>query len=288
MHLSGRAIWDMLVKSFEAWSNDRASSMGAALSYYTVFSIAPLLLIVIAVAGLFFGQDAVRGEIVLQLRGLIGQQAASNVESIIQNAWHPTASIIATAAGGLTFFLGATTVFIELQGDLNKIWNVSPQTSSGVWGFVRTRLVSFGLILAIGFLLLVSLVLSASLAAVAHLWSGWFGQLAAALEVVNFIVSFIVITLLFALIYKFLPNVSIRWRDVWIGAGITALLFSIGKTLLGLYIGNSQISSTFGAAGGLVVLLIWVYYAAQIFLFGAELTKVYAHHHGSKAGSPPQ
>ena len=271
--------------SVVSWRQDHASSMGGALAYYTLFSIAPVLIIVIAVAGFFFGAEAARGEIVAQLRSLLGDDGASAVQGLIESASQPEQGVFATIASILLLFVGATTVFAELQTDLDRIWRAEPaKPLTGIWALVRSRVVSFGMILVIAFLLLVSLVLSAALAAVGKWWGGWFDGWALFLEIINFAVAFGITTGLFALIYKFLPRAEIAWHDVWIGAGVTALLFTIGKLLIGLYIGRSGIASGFGAAGSFVVLLVWVYYSTQIFLLGAEFTWVYAHEYGSRAG----
>jgi membrane protein len=261
--------------------------MGGALAYYTLFSIAPVLIIVIAVAGFFFGPEAARGEIVTQLRGLLGDDGAAAVQGLIESASEPEEVLFATISSVLLLLLGATTVFAELQSDLDRIWRAEAAKSiSGWWAFLRARLLSFGMVLVLAFLLLVSLVLSAALAALGNWWGGWFEGWAVLLEVINFVVSLAITTGLFALIYKFLPRAEITWHDVWIGAVVTALLFAIGKFLIGLYIGRSGIASGFGAAGSFVVLLVWVYYSTQIFLLGAEFTWVYAHECGSRQGTP--
>jgi membrane protein len=257
--------------------------MGAAIAYYTLFSIAPLLIIVIAVAGFVYGEEAAQGQIFEQLRGLLGPEGATAIEGLVKSASEPAKGTFATIAGIVTLVVGATTVFAELQSDLDRIWKApAAPKATGIWKLLRTRLLSFGLVLGLGFLLLVSLVLSAALSALGSFYGGFFGSLEWLLQVVNFVVSFAVITVLFAMIYKLLPRVDISWRDVWIGAAVTALLFDIGKFALGLYLGKSSVVSGFGAAGSLVVLLIWVYYSAQIFLLGAEFTWAYAHRYGSR------
>ena len=270
--------------SVKAWMDDYAPSMGAALSYYTVFSLAPLLLIVIAVAGMVFGADAARGELIAQLRGLIGETGATAVQDLLVNAATPTKSILASIIGVVTLVVGATSVFGELQSDLDRIWEVPEEKKpKGILALLRARLLSFGLVLALGFLLLVSLVVSAGLAAVGRWWGPMFGHWTTVLAIVNFVLSFAIVTALFAFIYKLLPTARVAWHDVWIGAAVTAALFTIGKTLIGLYIGKTAVASGFGAAGSFVVLLVWVYYSAQIFLLGAEFTWVFAHEHGSHA-----
>jgi membrane protein len=277
-------VWALIKMSVLSWRQDYASSMGGALAYYTLFSIAPVLIIVIAVAGFFLGPEAARGEIVTQLRGLLGEDGASAVQGLLESASEPEEGIIATISSIALLLLGATTVFAELQSDLDRIWRAEAKPLNGLWAFLRARLLSFGMILALAFLLLVSLVLSAALAVLGKWWGGWFEGWAVLLEILNFIVSFAITTGLFALIYKLLPRADIAWRDVWIGAAVTALLFAVGKFLIGLYIGRSGIASGFGAAGSFVVLLVWVYYSTQIFLLGAEFTWVYAHEYGSRRG----
>jgi membrane protein len=277
-------IWNLIRKSVAAWVDDYAPSMGAALAYYTLFSIAPLLMIAIAVAGLVFGQEAARGEIVAQIQGLIGRDGAIAVQALLKSASEPTKDIVTTLISLVTLVIGATTVFGELQSDLDRIWRVpAPAIRNGMWSLLRTRLLSFGLVLGLGFLLLVSLLVSAAIAAFGKWSYGFFEGREAYLHTVNFSISFAVTTLLFALIYKLMPRASIAWRDVWVGAAVTSLLFEIGKLLIGLYLGTTSVASGFGAAGSLVVLLLWVYFSAQIFLLGAEFTWVYSHEYGSKA-----
>lgn len=279
--------WGLLVKTFSSWLNDYAPSMGAALAYYTLFSMAPLLLIVVSVAGLVFGQDAARGEIETQLRLLMGDSGARAVQDLLVSVRKPAEGTLATVIGLGLLVLGATTVFAELQGALDRIWRVpSRQRASGWLSLVRTRLLSFGMIMAIGFLLMVSLVASAALAVLGR-WiepsfGGWY-WLASAVSAVG---AFALISVMFALIYKVMPSVRVQWRDVWIGALFTALLFNFGKLLIGLYIGRSGVVSGFGAAGSLVVILLWLYYSAQIFLLGAEFTWVYANTFGSRRQEP--
>jgi membrane protein len=284
-----RRIWSLVKQSVTAWSEDYAPSMGAAIAYYTLFSIAPLLLIVIAIAGFVFGADAARNEIVGQLQGLIGQEGAVAVQGLLKSADKPAQGVISAIVGVVTLVIGATTVFGELQSALDRIWEVpAAKKVSGIWSLLRQRLLSFGMVLVLGLLLLVSLVLSAALAALGKWWGGLFSGWEVLLQAANFIVSFAVVTGLFAAIYKLMPRADIAWRDVWIGAIVTSFLFSIGKSLIGLYLGKSAITSGFGAAGSIVVLLIWVYYSAQIFLLGAEFTWAYAHSGGSRANRTPE
>ena len=278
--------WTLLKKVGTSWLDDYAPSMGAALAYYTLFSLAPLLLIVISVAGLVFGQDAARGEIESQLRGLMGEQGASAVQALLASLDQPTEGVTATVVGVILLLVGATTVFGELQDSLDRIWRAPTQDRTGGWlALIRARLLSFGMILAIGFLLMVSLILSAVLSIVEHWWSTLYGGWLFIANLINGITSFFLIAVMFALIYKIMPRVRVQWRDVWIGAIFTALLFTLGKALIGFYIGRSGVVSGFGAAGSLVVVLLWVYYSAQIFLMGAEFTWVYANMLGSR--KPP-
>ena len=270
-----------------AWLDDDAPSMGAALSYYTLFSLAPLLIIVIAMAGMVFGREAAQGEIVGQLRGIMGEAGAVVVEGLLKTSREPAQGLVATVVGVAILLLGATGIFAELQSALNRIWRVPvPKEDAGIWHLLRTRLLSFGLVLGLGFLVVVSLVVSAALAALGKWWSDWFTGWEVFLEALNFAVSFGTFTLLFAMIYKIVPRARISWRDVWTGGAVTALLFTVGKVLIGLYLGKSGLTSGFGAAGSVVVLIAWVYYSAQIFLLGAEYTWVYANERGSRVQTP--
>jgi membrane protein len=280
-----KLFYRLVRQSVTAWIDDYAPSMGAAISYYTVFSIAPLLIIVIAVAGLVWGRDAVQGEIVAQLTGLIGQDGAVGVQALIESANKPAKGVIATLISVGVLLVGATTVFAELQSALDRVWDVPPsQKASGIWATLRARLLSLGFILGLGFLLSVSLVFSAGVAAFGGWANGLFPGWELLLQVVNTAISLGISSLLFAMIFKLMPQASVSWRDVWVGAAVTAVLFEIGKALIGLYIGKSSVTSSFAAAGSLVVLLVWVYYSAQIFLLGAEFTWVFAHEHGSLRG----
>jgi membrane protein len=283
-----RAAWALARETWQSWLDDAAPSMGAALAYYTLFSLAPLLLIAISLAGLWFGVEAARGEVVRQLEQLVGGATAEAVESMLVALNRPEAGRAGTLVGLVTLLIGATTVFAELRQAMDRIWNVPPLPPAAqgwrrsLWDLLRTRLLSVGLVLGVGFLLLVSLVVSAALATLGRWLAGSTGgTLAVALQLGHEVFSYAVITALFVMIYKWMPRVRVAWRDVWIGAAITALLFVAGKGLIGLYIGRSGIASPFGAAGSLVVLLLWVYWSAQIFLLGAEFTSVYAHRHGS-------
>jgi membrane protein len=280
--ITPRALWSLTRESVSRFSQDFAPSMGAALAYYTIFSIAPLLIIAIAVAGFVFGENAARGEVFAQLRGLIGDQGAAAIEATVKSASQTGSGTFAAIAGIVILLLGATSVFAELQSDLDRIWDSPKPEKPGIWGMLRGRVLSFGMVLGIGFLLLVSLLLSAALSALGHVWRGALPGGDMFVQVINFIVGFLIITGLFALIYKVLPRCDIDWADVWIGATVTSLLFSIGKSLIGLYLGRSSVASSFGAAGSLVIVLLWVYYSAQIFLLGAEFTRTYSYRHGTR------
>lgn len=284
-HLVARVIAFPLVslsrEAVTAWMDDRAASIGAALAYYTLFSLAPLLLIVVSVAGLVFGAEAARGEIFGQLAGLMGPASASAIEQLLASVNRPAGNVLGTLIGIGVMIVGATTVFAELQSALDRIWQVPEENSSGLWSLFRSRVLSFGLVLGVGFLLIVSLVFSAAVSALQKWWmpqmEGWEILLGA----INMGVSYLLLTTMFAMIYKLMPRARIDWADVWVGALVTATLFTVGRSLIGLYIGHSAVASGFGAASSLVVLLVWIYYSAQIFLLGAEFTWVYARRYGS-------
>lgn len=271
--ISFGAYWSLAKAAVNGWIEDRAASMGAALAYYTAFSIAPLLIIAIAVAGLFFGRDAAQEAIVGQLGGLLGESGETAITGILESTSEFGSGIFSLIVGIGALVVGATTAFVELQDDLDRIWKAPPRAGSGLWNLIRSRLLSIGMVLFIGFLLTVSLATSAALAA---LGDALFASVEILLHVATFAVSFAVITALFAMIYKVLPNADTSWRDVWVGAAITALLFEIGKYVIGLYIGKSDVGGAFGAAGPFVVLILWIYYSTQIFLLGAEFTVKYA------------
>jgi membrane protein len=273
-------VWNLGRDSVDGWLRHNVARTGAALAFYTVFSLAPVLLLSIAIAGFFFGNQAARGEIVAQIRGLIGATGANAIQAILQNVNRPGAGVIATLVSVVTLFIGANTALAELKAGLDQIWDVPSERRQGFWYFLRTRVLSAGLILALGFLLLVSLVISAAMTALERVWHGE--------QVVSLVVSwlnvgfsFALVVVLFGTIYKVLPSVRIAWRDVFVGAVVTALLFTAGKFAIGAYLGNSTIAGTYGAAGSVVLLLVWVYYSAQIFLFGAEFTRSYAYQLGS-------
>ncbi len=273
----------MIRAALAAWLDDYAPSMGAALSYYTVFSLAPLLVIVISVAGLIFGADAVRGAVFAQIDGLMGAEAANGIQELLRSVSKPSTGILGTVLGVVVLLLGATTVFGELQDALDRIWRApSRTTSSGLVTLVRTRLLSFGMILGIAFLLMVSLVAGAGIAALGKWWGGWFQGWEVLAQTINTVVGFLMTTAVFAMIYKLMPRVRVSWGDVWVGAVVTALLFTTGRFLISLYIGKTGVASGFGAAGSVAVVFVWVYYSAQIFLVGAEFTWVYAQRFGSR------
>jgi len=274
-------LWSLLKEAAAAWSEDYAPSMGAALSYYTVFSLAPVLLIVVTVAGLVFGQDVARGALLEQIVDLMGANAGRAVEDMLIDVSKPTQGALATMVGLVVLLAGATTVFGELQDALDRIWRAPQRVrSGGVWRLFRTRWLSFGMVLGLGFLLIVCLVLSAAVSALGK-WSPIFGRWEVLAQTLTFLFGLVVTTLGFAMIYKVMPRVKVQWRDVWIGAAVTALMFSLGRFLIGLYLGKSDVASGFGAAGSVVIVFVWVYYSAQIFLLGAEFTWLYAKTYGS-------
>jgi len=278
----------LLKRAAVAWNDDDASSMGAALALYTLFAIPPLLVMVIAAAGVMFGRDAAQRQILGQLRNLTGDAGALAMEQLLEGARSPSTSVVVAVVGTAILLFGTTSVFAELYGDLNKIWrSPSLHRASGIVHLIRTRILSFGMILGIGFLLLVSLVASAALTAAGDWWGSRFTAWTVTVEVVNAVINLGMITVAFAMIYKLLPRAAIAWSDVWVGAVMTAVLFEVGKFLIGLYLGAAFVSSGFGIAGSLVVFLVWVYFAAEIFLLGAEFTWVYAYRYGSRAGEAP-
>jgi membrane protein len=258
--------------------------MGAALAYYTIFSLAPLLIIAVAVAGLAFGMEAARGEIVREIQGLVGRDGARAIQDMIQSARKPSHGVMGSVIGILVLFLGASGVFCEIEDALNSIWHVNPNGETGFQKLIKERFLSFGMVLGIGFLLLVSLLLSALLAAATKYVGGMFPIPAVVFESLDFLLSLFFITLLFAVIFKLLPNTKIAWSDVWLGAALTSLLFTAGKFVIGFYIGTSVSASAYGAAGSLVVVVAWIYYSALILYFGAEFTCVYTNRWGSRRG----
>lgn len=280
-----RRFFHLFVTAVKAWVADYAPSMAAAISYYTIFSLAPLLVIVIALAGAFFGREAVQGIIVEQLSDLIGRESAGLVQNLVRAASDSEKGRIASIVSLVVLLVGATTVFAELQSALDRIWHVpAARKPSGVMAVLRARLLSFGLILGLAFLLMISLVVSAGVAALGSWMGGLMPGWETMLQAINMLVSLSIAALLFAMIFKLMPSAAIEWRDVWVGALVTALLFELGKLLIGLYLGKSGVTEAFAAAGSLVVLLAWVYFGSLIFLLGAEFTKAYADAHGSLSG----
>lgn len=281
-----RSAVAVVSEAFTDWKEDHASRLAASLSYYTTFSLAPLLILVISIAGLVGGQQAVQNQVMGQVQGLVGVQGKEFVESMVVSASQPRTGLVASVVGIIALLFGALGVFAELQNSLNTIWEVKPKPVKGmvqgIWRFLKQRILSFSMVLAIGFVLVVSLAVSALLASFEGMaWGGsafpvWLSQ------AINLAISFIVITFLFALMFKFLPDADIAWRDIWLGAAVTSLLFNLGKFAIGFYLGHSTVGSSFGAAGSLALILIWVYYSAQIFFFGAEITQVYANRFGSR------
>lgn len=275
-------IIPLIKNTFSEWSEDKASRLAAALAYYTIFSIPPLLIIAIAIAGRVFGQEAAQNQIVAQFSSLIGADSAEALQAMIANARHPGESIVAAVFGIIILLFGASGVFGQLQDALNTIWEVAPRPGRGIMGLLKDRFFSFTMVLGISFLLLISLIASAALAAVGEFVSTLMPSLPILAQLLSLLISLSTVTVVFALIFKVVPDVEIAWRDVWIGAVVTAVLFVLGQFAIGLYLGNSDVTSTYGAAGALVVILVWVFYSAQILFLGAEFTQVYANLHGTR------
>lgn len=271
--------WSLIRQTFSEWSDDGAPRLGAALAYYSIFSIGPLLIIAIGVASLFFAGGGVQQQVIGQIRGLVGDQGAQAIEAMLTSSSKGNQSIVATVIGFVLLIFGALSVVVQLKDALNIIWNVERKPVSGVWGYVRTYALSLGAILGLGFLLTISLISSAVIAGIGQSFSSGLSE--AALHAANFVVNFLVLTLLFAMMFKYLPDTEVGWRDVWIGAALTALLFNLGKFLIALYLGKQGLQSTYGAASSIVLILVWVYYSAQIVFLGAEFTQVYARRFGS-------
>jgi membrane protein len=277
-----KTFWEIIKETFRDFSEDKAARLAAALSYYTIFSLAPLLVIVVGIAGLLISATEVEAAIIQQVQGLAGQQTAQMVSEMLANFNRPGGGIITVVVGVVTLLIGATGVFGQLQDALNTIWEVEPKPNRGILGIIKDRFLSFTMILGLSFMLMVSLVVSAGLTAVGTFFGNliplgeWFWQ------ILNQLISIGVITILFALIFQILPDVDIAWKDVWVGALVTSILFNIGKFALGYYLGNSAVTSGYGAAGSIIVILLWVYYTAQILFLGAEFTQVYARRFGSK------
>jgi len=284
--MSAKETISLLRRTYGEWSEHQAPRLGASVAFYSLLSFAPLLVLVTAVIALAFGQQSAQGLLINDARQLIGDRGAETVESLLKNAQKPASGVFASLVAFVTLLFGASGVFTELQAALNLMWGARLQTSTGFRGMVKERLFSFGMVLSIGFLLLVSLLLSAGLAYIGRFFEQLLPLPPSLLEAINFVVSFAVITVLFALMFKYVPAAKISWRDVGVGAVGTALLFTVGKLLLGLYLGKASFGSTYGAAGSLVALIVWIYYSAQIFFFGAEFTHVYAEAHTAKSADP--
>jgi len=278
-----RSVKELAKSTISKWSEMNAPRMGAALSFYTMLSIAPLLIVSIAIAGMAFGEAAARGQIVSQIQGLVGREGGQAIQTLLDHAHRPGEGIAAGLFGIFTLLFGASGVFVELRESLNKIWGIQAKNSSGLKGMIQERFTSFAMVIGIGFLLMVSLLASAAITAAGNFFGGFLPVPAALLHATNIVISFIGVTALFAVMYKFIPDSRIEWRDVAIGAAVTAALFSVGKFLIGLYIGTAGLGSAYGAAGSLVVFLVWVYYSAQVFFLGAEFTHAFAERHGSRA-----
>ena len=277
--LSASQLLQLAKCSIEAWVDDAAPSMGASLAFYTLFSIAPLLLVVIALAGLFIGRDTAQGMLIEQLSQFLGEKAAYGVESLLEATGTRDQGLFAAGVGAVTLVIGATTVFAELRSDLNRIWRHKATKAGGMGKFVTARLLSFAMVMGVGLLLLASMIASAL---VATAGKRWFPDADIALPLGEFAISFLMVTGLFAMIYKLLPSPRVAWSDVWVGAAVTSVLFWIGKLLIGLYLAKAAVGSTFGAAGAIVVVIAWVYYSSQVFFLGAEFTRQYALRHGSR------
>ncbi len=277
----------MLQQAYLDWRADFATSMGAALAYYTIFAMAPIIVIAIAAAGLIFNEHAIRGEVFTQLRSVIGDDSAAFVQQLVIKASSPRESWIATIVGIVTMIVASTTIFGELQNDLDRIWKATTVVHSGFVTMLRVRLMSFVIVLGIGVLMLASLVLTSTISVVGHWWSDWFGGWSHIVQAIDLVASFVLSWGLFAMIYKLLPSCDVAWRDVWTGALATSLLFTLGKLAISAYLAHSSVTAMYGAAGSIALVLLWVYYAAQVFLFGAEFTHVYAVSHGSLSNATP-
>ena len=275
-------LWGLIKSTFTEWSEDKASRLAAALAYYTAFSIAPILVIALAIVGFFWSRAEAQNMIINQIGQLAGPSGQEMILNMLTATQDIGANLWAAVIGVVALIFAATGVFGQLQEALNTIWEVQPKKSRGIWGVIKDRFLSFTMVIGVGFLLLVSLVISALLSVVSNLTLNLFPGFEFVMRIVNLIVSLLVITVMFSLVFKFIPDAKIRWRDVWLGAAVTAVLFNLGLFLIGIYLGNSNIGDTFGAAGAFVILLVWVYYSAQILFFGAEFTQVYANTYGEK------
>jgi membrane protein len=282
--MSANKLLSIFKSTFTGWNRHEAPRLGAALAFYTILSLSPLLILAVALAGFIFSQSTAQAHILSEVQGTIGSEGGKAVESMLAHAQRPATGIVGGIIGILSLLFGASGVFTELRSALNLVWNVKPEQTSGVAALLRERFFSFGMVLSIGFLLLVSLVISTVLAAIGKFFGGLLPIPSPVLAVLNFLLSFIGVAVLFGLIFRFVPEARVRWQSVWPGALVTAIFFTIGKTLIGLYLGKSSVGSPYGAAGSLIVVIVWVYYSAQIFFFGAEFTHAYADHQLSVTG----
>jgi membrane protein len=282
------AVWKLFKEAFAEWNRDKALRLGASLSFYSVLSLPSLLVIMVTVAALIFGREAAQQRIVEQFGTLVGPEGTRAVEGMLTGDARPQKGALSAIFAGLLLLFGATGVFAELQDSLNIIWDVKAKPRGGLWGLIRTRILSLNIVLAVGFLLIVSLVISAALAALGEIWGSRLANFETVLKILDVVVSLGVLTVLFAILFRRLPDIRIPWRDVWLGAGVTSLLFTIGKVAIGLYLGRSAVGTSYGAAGPLVILLLWIYYSSLIFFFGAEFTQVYSRAYGSRIGKPAE
>ena len=274
--MSLKNLFALLRRTASDWSDHEAPRLGAALAFYTILSLAPLVLLTVALLALVFGHVAAQQQILSQVQGMIGKDGADGIGSVFEHAQKPSSGIFASIIGVLTLLFGASGVFGELRSALNKMWDVKPDATAGFMGMLKQKFFSFGMVLTVGFLLLVSLVISAALAALGKFFGGILPVPALLLGAINFLISFAAIALLFALIFKYVPETKVAWKNVWLGAIATAFLFTVGKSLIGLYLGKASVGSAYGAAGSLIVVIVWVYYSSMLFFFGAELTHVLA------------
>lgn len=284
-------FWALAKETYRKWSEHQAARLGASLAYYTIFSLAPLLILVVAIAGLAFGKEAAQGSVMYQISGIVGEQGAAAIQTMLQNAWKPATGILASLLGLIILLFGATGVLVELRYSLNTIWGVRQNPDEGIKDVVKQRVWSLALIVGIGFLLLVSLAASAVLSVAGKYFEGLLPLGEAPLQLLNFVISFAVIAVAFALIFKYVPDHPVAWRDALVGGALTSVLFSVGKLLIGMYLGKSTVASSYGAAGSLVAVLVWVYYSAQILFFGAQFTEVYSHRTAEAPGltlAPPK
>ena len=280
-----KAIWSTLKQTFSAWDEHEAPRLGAALAFYTILSLAPLVILVIAILALVFEHSTAQNQLLGQVESMIGRQGSEAVKGVIEHTQQPVSGTFASIIGVVTLLFGASGVFGELRTALNKMWDAKMPSGGGVWVMLKQRFFSFGMVLAVGFLLLVSLVVSAGLAVIGKFFGGLLPMPEFVLNAINFAVSLAGITVLFALIFRYVPETKIAWKQIWIGAAVTALLFTIGKSVIGIYLGKAAVGSAYGAAGSLVAVIVWIYYSAMIFLFGAEFTHVLA---SGDTGQHPQ